>query len=104
MISFSVDSFKAELRNIFNSEKPINDVEGRRLRLYRRYYRTLLFPELVLDEIPDEEKESSGLSFEQREFCYELLGNRSKEIRSLDDIDLFKALYQMLKNYKPQPI
>lgn len=101
LLRYSIDTYESEIRDIFDSKHPINDIEERRRRIYRRYYRTVLFPELVLDEIPARNlKSCESLTIEMREFCYELIGNRSKEIMSLNDDALLKEVIKKLKNYK----
>jgi hypothetical protein len=66
------------------------------VRLFRKSVKLMIFPELVLEELPPEEpKPRSPLSPDWREHYYWLLGNRSRRVLALSDdelIDEFRGL------------
>jgi hypothetical protein len=72
------------------------------LKLFRRYARLLVYPELILAENPPEKyKPREGpLSIEDRELFYWLLGNRSHKILSLSDEELIDEMRRQLRNFR----
>jgi len=72
------------------------------LKLFRRYARLLVYPELILAENPPEKyKPREGpLSIEDRESFYWLLGNRSHKILSFSDEELMGEMRRQLRDYR----
>lgn len=81
------------------------ECEAITLRMLRRNMRLAIFPELILKEIPkgipkENTKSGKGLSIEARELLFNLLGNRSRDVVSLSDVELCKLVGQMLLDYR----
>jgi hypothetical protein len=76
------------------------EFEAIKLRMLRRNARLSIFPELILEEMPPEEVKSCGsLSIECREALFELLGNRSRAVVSMNDGELCKMVGEKLRYY-----
>ena len=71
-------------------------------RLLRRYARLIMFPELVLSEQPRTEVKPrvGGMTAEDREYWYNFLGNRSRWMMSLDDMELIVEIHRQVREYR----
>ncbi|MCX6654029.1 MAG: hypothetical protein NTY03_02785 [Candidatus Bathyarchaeota archaeon] len=76
------------------------EFEAIKLGMLRRNARLSIFPELILEEMPSEEvKSCSSLSIECREALFELIGNRSRAVVSMNDGELRKMVGEKLRKY-----
>jgi len=87
--------------NIFEC-KSKHEFKENRMHMYRKSLRLSIFPEMVLEELPEPEgyPHETRLSIKNREMFYDLISNHSTDIKSLTDNELIQETLKQLREYK----
>jgi hypothetical protein len=96
LIYYALSVFSEMNDNLLNTVGDRERYETGFRRLLRKYARLLMFPELVLSEQPRTEVKPrvGGMTAEDREYWYDFLGNRSRGMMSLDDMELIAEIHR----------
>jgi len=88
---------------IINTKHSKKEWDERLVKFSREFSRLQIYPELILEEMPKKNKPivQESFSIQKRELYYGLLGNRSSDVVSLSDVELFEEVCNLLINYKP---
>ena len=71
------------------------------LRMVRKYARVLMCPDLVVDECPPwEGGQGNSMTRENREYWYWFLGDRSRKLTSMTDVELVKEIDKFVRAYR----
>jgi hypothetical protein len=72
------------------------------LRLVRRYARALMCPDLIVNERPpwSQGGKKEALNREDREYWYWFLGDRSRRVTSMSDVELYLEVERFVRGYR----